>query len=400
MTRYINLNTHSNSSFRETVVTPYEIVEFAVKDSAKAIALTDLNSVQGFTEFSKAAEKYKEKGFKPIYGVQIFGMDTEKSSVPRKITLLAKNHNGLKNIYKIMSMGYTKVVSDEEWPCVSYEDIRNNREGVLVGFECTKSDVHRLWTDDEQNHKGEKTKELVLEEYSVADYVGIKPWRSYVEIMGDPANASASEEVTVKLLLNKIVVALKSINKYAVATNCSNCITEQDELCYNILHNCYSDTKSCSERFLTTEEILADYSLPDSEYFIPHISEMREMAQALVLDNPNAIADMIDDFSIGLDGKYEFNISNAKELLQDIGEKALYEKYGECTPEFILERYRSELDNIILNGFESYYVLAYMLSKKSRELGYLHNLRGCAGGSFVAYLMKISETNPLPPHYY
>ena len=47
MKRYINLNTHSNSSFAETVVTPDEIVEFAVKDGAKAIALTDLNSVQG-----------------------------------------------------------------------------------------------------------------------------------------------------------------------------------------------------------------------------------------------------------------------------------------------------------------------------------------------------------------
>ena len=47
MKRYINLNAHSNSSFGETVVTPEEIVEFAVKDSAKAIALTELNSAQG-----------------------------------------------------------------------------------------------------------------------------------------------------------------------------------------------------------------------------------------------------------------------------------------------------------------------------------------------------------------
>ena len=88
MKRFINLNTHSNSSFGETVVMPEEIVEFAVKDGAKAIALTDLNSVQGLLEFSKAAEKYKEKGFKPIYGVQIFGMNPDKSSFPRKIKLL------------------------------------------------------------------------------------------------------------------------------------------------------------------------------------------------------------------------------------------------------------------------------------------------------------------------
>lgn len=399
MKRYINLNAHSNSSFGETVVTPEEIVEFAVKDSAKAIALTDLNSVQGLFEFSKAAEKYKEKGFKPIYGVQIFGMNPDKSSAPRKITLLAKNRNGLKNIYRIMSMGYITVLSDAKWPCVSYEDIQNNREGVLVGFECTKSDVYRVWTD-EQDHEGEKTNELVLEEYAIADYVEIKPWRWYMGMIGNLANAFAPEEATIKWILYEIVGTLEAVNKYAIAANCSNCITKQDELCYNILHDCSSDMQTNPERFLTTEEMLADYSLPDGEYFIPNLSKVRDMAKALVLDNPNTIADMIDDFLIELDERYEFDIANAKEILVKSSKKALHEKYGESVPEFILERYKSEINGIISAGFESYYVLASMLSEKSRELGYLHNLRGCAGGSFVAYLMEISETNPLPPHYY
>lgn len=400
MKRYINLNTHSNSSFGETVVTPAEIVKFAIKDGAKAIALTDLNSVQGIPEFSKAAESYKEIGFKPIYGVQIFGINTEKPSAPRKITLLAKNRSGLKNIYKIMSLGYTKVISADKWPCVSYEDIQNNREGVLVGLECTKSDVYRVWTDDEEDHEGEKTDELVLDEYSIADYVEIKPWCNYTGMMGELADIVDPEEVTIKWLLSEIVGTLKATDKYAVATNCSNYITERDELCYNILHDCSSNGQSCSAKFLTTEEMIADFSIPDGEYFMPYLSELRDMGQALVLDNPNAIADMIDDFSIELDGIYEFDIANAKEILQDTSEKALHEKYGESVPEFILERYKSEIDNIILSGFESYYVLASMLSEKSRDLGYLHNLRGCAGGSFVAYLLKVSETNPLPPHYY
>lgn len=121
---------------------------------------------------------------------------------------------------------------------------------------------------------------------------------------------------------------------------------------------------------MTTEEMLADYSLPDGEYYIPYLSEVREMTKTLVLDNPNAIADMTDDFSIGLDERYEFDIANAKEILEESSQKALHEKYGECVPEFILERYKSEINGIISAGFESYYVLASMLSEKSRELGY------------------------------
>lgn len=65
------------------------------------------------------------------------------------------------------------------------------------------------------------------------------------------------------------------------------------------------------------------------------------------------------------------------------------------------QRY-NKTQNIISHGFASHYVLAAMLVKKSWELGYCwYSLLGCcADGSFVAYLMGISETNPLPPHLY
>ncbi len=88
----------------------------------------------------------------------------------------------------------------------------------------------------------------------------------------------------------------------------------------------------------------------------------------------------------------------ADDKLKTACEKALAEKYGEKVPERIRERYQSELDHIVANGFSPYYVLASMLAAKSRELGYLHNLRGSAGGSFIVYLLGISEVNPLPPH--
>lgn len=218
--------------------------------------------------------------------------------------------------------------------------------------------------------RAKKINELVLAEYAIADYVEIKPWRWYMGMMGNLANVLATEEVTIKWLLNEIVGTLKAVNKYAIAANCSNCITEQDELCYNILHDDSPNMQTNPERFLTTEEMLADYSLTDGEYYIPYLSEVREMTKTLVLDNPNAIADMTDDFSIGSDERYESDIANAKEILEKSSKKALHEKYGECVPEFILERYKSEINGIISAGFESYYVLASMLSEKSRELGY------------------------------
>ena len=91
-------------------------------------------------------------------------------------------------------------------------------------------------------------------------------------------------------------------------------------------------------------------------------------------------------------------MEHADDKLKAACEKALAEKYGEKPPQLIRERYESELDHIVANGFASYYILASMLAAKCGELGYLHNLRGCAGGSFIVYLLGISEVNSLPPH--
>jgi len=44
--------------------------------------------------------------------------------------------------------------------------------------------------------------------------------------MGNLANAFAPEEVTIKWILNEIVGTLVAVNKYAIAANCLNRITE------------------------------------------------------------------------------------------------------------------------------------------------------------------------------
>lgn len=413
MKRYINLCSHSNGTKGETVVTPEEIVEFAVKDGASAVALTDFNSVHGFLEFSEAAKKYKDKGFKPIFGVQLYGINLGNNSAPRKVTLLAKNQTGLKNIYRIISSGYTKELSSEIWPCVSYDDIQISREGVLVGLDCTRRDWYQAWTDGQQDHEGEKTSALVREEYAIADFIKIKPWRYYSGLMGHLADIREPEEFVIKFHLNSISVCCSLVGKFAVAANDSNCITKEDELCFDILHSEGGIGQVQSAKYMTTEELLGDYGLPEkfdlrpygfykNETYWESIREYYgpEMAQKIVLDNPNAIADMIEDVVIKDNIRHPFVMENADERLKAACEKGLEEKYGESIPGLICERYESEMKNIRANGFASYYILASMLAEKSRTLGYLHNLRGCAGGSFIAYLLGVSETNPLPPHYY
>lgn len=76
-----------------------------------------------------------------------------------------------------------------------------------------------------------------------------------------------------------------------------------------------------------------------------------------------------------------------------------HELYGNPLPKEIQERLDLELHSIISNGFDIVYRLAMKLADKSREYGYLIGNRGCIGSSFVAYLLGITNCNPVPQKY-
>ena len=75
-------------------------------------------------------------------------------------------------------------------------------------------------------------------------------------------------------------------------------------------------------------------------------------------------------------------------------------QYGPNPHPLILKRVEKELNSIISNHFAPIYYISYLLVKKSLEDGYLVGSRGSVGSSLVATLLKITEVNPLPPHYY
>ena len=95
----IELNAHSTYTIRDSVIKIKELVEFAKANNMPAIALTDLNTVQGFSEFEKEC---KATGIKPIYGAEIMHGNYSEE-YPFTTTLLVKNQAGLKNLYRFIS---------------------------------------------------------------------------------------------------------------------------------------------------------------------------------------------------------------------------------------------------------------------------------------------------------
>ena len=111
------------------------------------------------------------------------------------------------------------------------------------------------------------------------------------------------------------------------------------------------------------------------------------------------IADYTSEESILLDYRSLPQIENSeKDIKRDCINKAQL-LYGEHLPERVESRLETELASIINNGYSSKFALSQKLSEKARKDGFPMGFQGYIGSSLVAFLLGITEINPLPPHY-
>ncbi|MGY4794869.1 exonuclease domain-containing protein [Lysinibacillus fusiformis] len=90
---------------------------------------------------------------------------------------------------------------------------------------------------------------------------------------------------------------------------------------------------------------------------------------------------------------------NEKEKMLEVIERRLKELYGEHVDKVIQERLNKELEMVFKGGYEVVFYGSYLLVEESKRKGYLVGSRGSVGSMLLAYVMGISEVNPLPPHY-
>ena len=311
--------------------------------------------------------------------------------------ILVKNQKGLRDLYELISKSHIDYFGMRK-PRVPKTLLKQMRENLLLASSATgiygnRGELINLYLRGEIEEIEEKAK--------FYDYIEIHPPITYDELV--EKNASEIESLEVVKKMNQYFYDLgKKLGKLVVATGDVHYLDENEAVNRNVLLLGSGNLRKTKfvdgskyeffDRklyFRTTEEMLEEFRYLGDE-----------IANEIVIENTNKIADMID---AGIrpvpEGFYPPKIKGAEELVRKMTYDKLEELYGDNVDPVLKERLEKELKSIIGNGFSVLYLIAQILVKKSVKKGYLVGSRGSVGSSIVAYLMGITEVNGLYPHY-
>ena len=299
---------------------------------------------------------------------------------PYHMIIFAKNKEGLKNLYKLVSHSYLDYYHRN--PRMPKSVIDEHREGLIIGSACESGELYKAILD------GSKTSQEIEDIASFYDYLEIQPLGNNRFLIDE---GQVRDEEALKDINRRIYELGKKLGKPVCATCDAHFLNEEDEIYRRILlaGMKFKDADKPMPIYLrTTEEMLREFS---------YLGE--DVAREVVIENPNKIADMCEKIRPIPEGAYQPSLEGANEELTESCWRRAHEWFGDELPEIVEKRLQKELDSIIKNGFAVLYMIAVKLVAYSESLGYLVGSRGSVGSSLVATMSGISEVNPLPPHY-
>lgn len=331
--------------------------------------------------FLHLIRKSKDKGAATTADLnELYDAETAiKKMDTHHIIILVKNQTGLKNLYKLVSRSHLQYFYRR--PRIPKSLLNRHREGLILGTACEAGELFTALLND-------RSQEDIENIVSYYDFLEVQPLGNN-EFLLDKGIVSSREEL--KGLNKRIITLGETYNKPVIATGDVHFIEPEDE--------CYRKVLMCGQKFddfqkqpplyyRTTEEMLEEFSYLDPE-----------KAHEIVVDNPIAIAESVEQLKPIPDGTFPPVIEGSDDEIRSMVLQAAMDKYGVELPEVVEKRVRKELDSIINNGYSVLYLVAHKLVKKSLDDGYLVGSRGSVGSSLAATFSGITEVNPLPPHY-
>ncbi|MCD7033745.1 PolC-type DNA polymerase III [Metabacillus sp. GX 13764] len=302
-------------------------------------------------------------------------------SRPFHATLLAKTEEGLKNLFKLISLSHINYFY--RVPRIPRSVLKKYRAGLLVGSGCEKGEVF----EGMMQKSPEETEEIA----SFYDYIEVQPPAVYKHLI---SQEYIRDEEALREIISNIVKAGEKLGIPVAATGNVHYLNPNDKIYRKILVSSQGGANPLNRHELPDVHFRTTNEMLDCFHFLGE-----EKAKEIVIENTQHIAGLIDEIKPIKDALYTPKIEGADDEVRELSYSMARRIYGDELPEIVEARLEKELKSIIGHGFAVIYLISHKLVKKSLDDGYLVGSRGSVGSSLVATMTEITEVNPLAPHY-
>ncbi len=377
---FVHLHLHTEYSLLDGMCRINEVVERARALGMPALAITDHGNMYGAFKFYLAARK---AGIKPIIGIEFY--EAQRSIKDKKagryvkpyhLTVLAKNLEGYKNLLKLVTISNLEGFYYK--PRVDFNLLKKYSKGLIVLSGCLNGEIPSLIRKSQI-----ETAEKVLR-----DYLDVFGRNFYLEIQRHPQ---------VKELTGVNDVLIKLSRKYdvpLVATNDVHYLDKKDAYAQEILLCIQTQTNIYDEK-----RPLSMLSTPDFYFKTP------EEMKGNFLDIPEAIDNTLkiaEETNLEIPyGEWILPVyKTPNNIPSDLYLKKLtYERMDRVkgySKELVKRRLDYELNIIINKGYGTYFLIVQDFVNWGKKAGIaIGPGRGSVAGSLVAYVLRITDINPL-----
>ena len=397
--RFVHLNVHSHYSINDGCASIKELVDAAIKDKMPGVAITDNGNMFGMMEFfdyvSRVNNERQQKGknpFKPIIGCELYvapGAKEDKKLGKHckgyRLTVLAKNYQGYKNLIKIVSNSWTDGFYMR--PRTDRADLEKYHEGIIVLSGGIGSEVFTNISDGDIEGLDE-TIRWYRQTFAEDFYIELL---RYADLF---TNGSELQRINERLIEKADANGVKII-----ATNDVHYLRATDIHAYNTL-------QSIAEGKTVEEYEKLNYPL---NRWLRSRKEMCELFSDVpaALENTMEIFEKVEFYDIRHapivptinipDGFGNERREKEDNYLEYISFSKAKQIYGESLPEDVTDRLKFELQIIKQRAASGYFLfLQDVINTAQSELGvWISPGRGSAAGSLVCYCLGITKIDPL-----
>ena len=403
---FVHLHVHSEYSLLDGACKIERLVARAVELQMPALALTDHGNLFGIPAFYQAAKK---AGVHPILGCEIYWLyegsrlERERQTGTEGLKLAhacvwAKDWAGFRNLMQLVSDAHTKGFYYK--PRTDLEQLKKYHEGLIGSSGCINGVLSQFLLRGEYD-KAKQALRTLIDIFGEEDF--------YVELQ----NQGMPEQVTLNPPLLQLA---KELSVRCVVTNDVHYIHAEDWEAQDALLCIQTATKVDDE---------VRMRMPTHQFYL---KSAEEMALAFPdcsegLENTMAIAERCHvELPFGENHYPVFRMDHLPEadrrryptnhaLFVGLCKDGLQQRYGidfdtatgkavfGLTPKEMIERLQYEWKVIEQAGFVDYFLIVWDFIHWAKAHGIAVGPgRGSVAGSLVAYVMHITDTDPIRFH--